>query len=558
MNKIALALLFLLCQKPVKAQDSLSVDEKARQQRDLKILLNLPEEAGQGGKKNQPPVDSAKAAAPAPETAMDLGSPVYQKGLALFKNALQEYLNGNYQKATDQFKQVMEIDPLHKNAFEYLTKARAAVENQANPGFLIEKAQAERNIKNELVFQVGLEAYLNGDYPEAMRVWRELIQQAPDFKKAFLYVQEAENKLSVIAENFLEQGLYYYRKGDAQKALAEWENGLGHAPGNERLLAQIELIRRQASAQAGESKARQEARARADREIKEGTAKATALFNGGKYEQAREAFVLLLEMSPDDPVIRDYAAQSQRKAALQARQGELDTAFREGASALENGNFGVALDLFSQIGKVDADYPGLKEKRSAAESGAREIQRRKNLSQAFNKGLNDFQKGSYQSALKEWTAALKDNPDNEMLKQYVQEADNLIKSQGARKAAAEKGRQAAFDMNRDAITLYKKKKFSEAFQKLDSARALDPENDAILKGIKTIKKEMIREEENRTPLSEKEAESLFHEGIGFYRSGDYKKAIQCWQKVMSIKPDHVKAQKYIENVNKKLEKIEKI
>ena len=115
-----------------------------------------------------------------------------------------------------------------------------------------------------------------------------------------------------------------------------------------------------------------------------------------------------------------------------------------------------------------------------------------------------------------------------------------------------------FELNKAAITLYKEKKHSEAYKKLKKAQKLDPQNPIIRKGLKAIRKELLKEKDKLTPKKEKKVSRLFHQGISYYRDGNYKKAIECWKKVVILKPDHKRAHKYIKNVSKKLEKIERI
>jgi len=567
--------------------------ERASSRTDLNILLNLPESkdtiptAPVRPKTAAAKEDSAKTL----KGAIDLSSPAYQKGLLLYKQALQEYLNGDYSKAADLFRQVMEIDPLHKNAFEYLNKAKNAIDNRSDPDKMIEQAGEKRNLRNELVFQSGLEAYVNGEYAEAVRIWRNLISEAPDYKKAFQYIQEAEGKLDAIALNFLEQGLYYFRNGDTQQALIEWENGLSHCPGNNRLQRQIDLVARRQEERIRQIIAQAENSMKADRAeeayrlyqealtefpdtkiLAEGLAevekksrkslqkrfdKAKKAFDDGDLQAARTEFNTLAAWKWNEAAVRDYLTRLQNKLKEQEERSLLDTLFQEGVHSLEKGRMDEALGSFRTIEKQQPDFPGLADKLRTAEEGVRAKEKRKASVEAFNKGLTDFNRGLYHSALKTWRSVLADNPQNEAVKKYIVETEALLKDT-ERQKTEENQRNTALEINREAVGLFKEKKYKEAGQLLDSALSLDPDNETIRKGVKAVRKERLREEDQQIPVSEKEIENLFHRGITLYRNGDYKKAIECWRKIIALQPDHDKAQKYIDNVSKKLEKIERI
>jgi tetratricopeptide (TPR) repeat protein len=236
----------------------------------------------------------------------------------------------------------------------------------------------------------------------------------------------------------------------------------------------------------------------------------------------------------------------------------LSDLLKESAGLLEQGRFFEAMDKLREIEKEDASFPGLQDKIKAAQTGLTSVEARKKSASGFNKGLDYFNSGYYQNALKEWRAVQKDSPDNEMLKQYIAEAEKLSKNSVDRQKLKNQQETEALSLNQAGLEQYNKKNFSEAYKNFEKAVETDPENPALRKSLKSCRKDLIKEQEKLTPESEKKVDRLFLDGINFYRDGQYKKAIECWKQVIAAKPDHKKAQTYIINVSQKLQKIESI
>lgn len=64
----------------------------------------------------------------------------------------------------------MEIDSSNPQAREKLTESKAEGEKTLTP---------EENKKAQELYQKGLQAYLNGDIPEAVKDWQETLQVDP-------------------------------------------------------------------------------------------------------------------------------------------------------------------------------------------------------------------------------------------------------------------------------------------------------------------------------------------------------------------------------------------
>jgi len=566
------------------AADTLSVEDRNKARRDLNILLGLDENKGIIKPGNGP--DSNKAA------SLNLASPLYQKGLQIYEAALTAYMQGDYARAVYLLKQVIELDPLHKDAFTYMLKAQDLIRKAEDPEGKLQAAETIQGERNELLFQQGLHKYVNNDFSGALEFWQKLIQQAPYFTKAFKFIKMAEIKQNEIVDNFLNQGLFYYQQGDVSKAMAEWKKGLRYAPDDERLKSQFSLAEQQSTLavaeitrQADESMRTgkladavrifsealekfpdnvflefflQKTRAASQETVEKKFKEAQALHDSHKYGQAVAVLKEALALNPDYLPGSQLLELCEKKADQERQRATLKEFFDAGMEALAHGRFYEALDNFTMVREKDPAYPNLSEQMKKAQEAMKGVEERKDLTITFNKGLDYYSKGYYESALREWEQISAKDPDNEIVKQYIQTLKGRMQEAKELQKKKTLDEKKAFDLNNRAIEFYRKKNFRESYKVIQEATELDPENTSIRKGLVAARKEVLKADEANQPATERKANELFHKGITFYRNGEYAKAIECWKKVVECKPDHQKAQKYIESVSQKLAKIEKI
>jgi tetratricopeptide (TPR) repeat protein len=517
---------------------------------------------------------------------------LYQKGIDLYNKAVKEYDSKNYKKALDLFQQVLEIFPLHKNAYGYIIKTLGAIQKDEDPNRKIEESSLATDARNEQMFQNGLNEYLKQNYSEAAKYWAKLIQISPDYRKAFEYLRKAQGKVDEIAQNFIDQGAYFYQKGDVARAISEWEKGLALCPDNEKLKIQIEAAKNQNKTlldqvvaegdqrmkekkyeealkiySAGSEKypdakvlkdKYREVSALCDRIVNDKFGQAKTLYGAGKFNEALSLLRAALQINADFAPAKELVKKAEEQLAGDFKRSMLADLFKEAVAALDRGQFMEGLDKLREVEKEEAGYPGLQEKLKIAQNGINAVEARKKTASGFNKGLDLFNGGYYQSALKEWRAILKETPDNDMVKQYIAEAERLSKDGVDRQKVKNQKEADAMKYNQTGLEFFNKKNFSEAYKSFEKAVEADPENPALHKALKNCRKEVIKEQEKLTPETEKKVERLFLDGINFYREGQYKKAIECWKQVVAMKPEHKKAQTYITNVSQKLQKIESI
>ena len=125
----------------------------------------------------QSPDSSMKARIDSLAFRIDVESNI-QKGIMLFEV-------GEYQKAYDVFKYVLSRDSLNVTARDYFDRAKIETLGQTT------KMDAETERK----YLQGMNAYLDGNYQEAIRIWEEILVDQPYNKKVLSAIQGARTKM---------------------------------------------------------------------------------------------------------------------------------------------------------------------------------------------------------------------------------------------------------------------------------------------------------------------------------------------------------------------------
>jgi len=158
----------------------------------------------------------------------------------------------------------------------------------------------------------------------------------------------------------------------------------------------------------------------------------------------------------------------------------------------------------------------------------------------FEKGNLLHQEGKLEEAKKEWQKVLDITKDPEM-KKYILKAGKIAREEKALKERKKREEQLLLKrklskLYKEAISLYRYKKYQEASLKFTEVQNLSPgyaKTDYYLGRI------------NKDIYGERIA-SLYREGIAFYDNEELDEAESRFKEIISLDPAHVKAKKYVE------------
>ncbi|HUW23076.1 MAG TPA: tetratricopeptide repeat protein [bacterium] len=167
------------------------------------------------------------------------------------------YAEGQFNKAIEEWREVLKIDPTHSGAKEYLKKARdkiARANSQGKGGKGTARNPEEEKI--EVYYRQGINYYLAGGFKEAIRQWEEVLKMEPSHKGAKGYIAKAKERLKISGEGVgysdyqeeieeyvkelektgttdeekeeliamhYQDGLVAYAHGDLSQAMKEWQ-----------------------------------------------------------------------------------------------------------------------------------------------------------------------------------------------------------------------------------------------------------------------------------------------------------------------------------------------
>lgn len=92
---------------------------------------------------------------------------------------------------------------------------------------------------------------------------------------------------------------------------------------------------------------------------------------------------------------------------------------------------------------------------------------------------------------------------------------------------------------------YKEGKCDAAIERWEEVLRMNPDHKRAAKYIQKVKKKIQEEREDETQ---------FRQGMSYYKEGKYEEAVERWEETLKINPEHKKADKYIEKAKEKNQK----
>lgn len=162
----------------------------------------------------------------------------------------------------------------------------------------------------------------------------------------------------------------------------------------------------------------------------------------------------------------------------------------------------------------------------------------------FEMGERYYEKGDLVSAYKEFRSILDIDPNYPGAKEYQREINTKIKE------IAEKRRQEKIDrLFRRAKYMFNNAKLIEAKEVFEDILILDPSNSKARDYLKDI-------EDNTKTILKNKVGMFYKAGELYYREGKYDKAIEQWQKVVTIESENREVKKMIEKTKRMIKVIE--
>lgn len=141
------------------------------------------------------------------------------------------YRKGYFLLATKCCKEILQINPSHQGALDYKKKISNRIER------IIQNHQYKS--LGELSYAQAYQAYYSNNLAQAIVKWRQTLDLAPEYKAELApYIKICEQELKKQEEQqksrqrqreiekYYNQGVTYYKRGELQKAVSQWEKVL--------------------------------------------------------------------------------------------------------------------------------------------------------------------------------------------------------------------------------------------------------------------------------------------------------------------------------------------
>lgn len=344
-------------------------------------------------------------------------------------------------------------------------------------------------------FTLAMQYYQSGNIKNAINEWEKITAMEPSNGLAGRYLRSAKEELELKINNNLKNAEGRYKEEKWEEALNIWEHILGMDPENQEARSKMNLIKNQ---------------------LRELYGNGMIFYNDGNYVKAIGEWQQLLRLAPNYPQINELIGKAKAKMNEQKKGKELlQQYFEESRKYLDSGNLPLALDSLRKILNIDPNNETVKKyidtliKSSDTEGDAyfqqnkfleavkswekclaidpsrldisQKIIKSKDLFEEkidkfYKKGIDEYNKGNYFTAIESWQRALTVDSTNEKMKEYTIKA---TLAQG--------------------ILYYRQDKLDDAIKTWEYALKLEPANQKASVYLKRAraKLQMLRELEKK-------------------------------------------------------------
>lgn len=471
---------------------------------------------------------------------------------------------GRYEEAIEQYQALLQVNPEHPKAEEWIERAEQAI------------VQTDNEIRTQAkileLAREGDEALKESNYERAIVRYQAALELQPDSKALKEKLAEAEQmrtrtlndqqKMQEFNE-FMQQGNTAFSGGDYDQAVASFEQALKLFPGNKEVAEKLKTAKEQRLLAQEEQKDNEAAKAALQARIDEMLGRAKLASEESNYRKAVQITEDAQELSPSNAVVEDKLKQYQAALAQQAEQ--VQALVQQGDQESAAKNYNAALSSYQEALEIDPFNSDLKAKIQVAESqlnaeqeavAAQAEERQEQIEALTAVGDEAAEANKLEKALESYREALALNPESIELQQKVMLASNDLEAQ---KLAEEMQREFELlmeegDAAMDAIDLDK------AMRRYQDALALMPEDrEAQRKYLAAEEANLALEAERKAKAAEAERQrqeallraeiaNYIDEGDRLAAEGRYDEAISSYNKALEKMPGE-------DNVLAKLESV---
>lgn len=427
----------------------------------------------------------------------------------LKKEGLDFFNNRDYKQAQTKFEQILKYDKNNRMAKRYSAIIKKRL-----------KLIAGRNAVMK-IFNEGIRHFKVREYKKAISTWKKIIdlKTATDDDKKMVagYIDTAKE-----VQKYNQNKFYLRGKSFAvQDKLLEARDALSEA---------VKINQYHTKARDLLSDVKDRIRSRAFSLF--GSAK--KLYKNGNYSQSVKKLEEAVKYRDDDDRINNLLEESKRTGKLADQANKL----------YKNRKYVDAIVMYENVKQFNSDDP-VATKRIASLS--------KSLSQKTALFLQRAQKqlnaDKYREALLSIKLVLK------LVKYSPDKRNARISADYAKKLkieATKKMNDVLQNSYNRGVAFYRQGNLTRAIQLFNKVYSMDYKYKNVRNLRRNVLNRIVAARKARAKKQQSAIQQLLYTGINYYRNGKYRLAIQTWQRILRISPNHSAARSYIARARFKL------
>jgi len=295
-----------------------------------------------------------------------------------------------------------------------------------------------------------------------------------------------------------------------------------------------------------------------------------ANYQAGNYKSAMENFSEALFLEPDNKEAKDYLEKAGKKfleevetkreserieilrraeTLIAEQKKKVKENYENGIKHYKCGDFLRANEAFNATLEIEPEHKEAKKYLELIGKRLEDIVNKgefKSVSELYYaQGAIFYIRGDWGKAIGQWENAIKNDPSNEELSEFMKIAN--------KRRQEEEALEKAEILYRDVLAQYDEGKINEAIKQLETVIKLNPEHKKAREYLTRVREKLaaIKKEE----VARRDRESIdkhYFQGIDYYAEGKFQKAIKEWEEVLKIEPTHAGAKEYLEKARDKI------
>jgi tetratricopeptide (TPR) repeat protein len=415
----------------------------------------------------------------------------------------KEFFERNeFRPARREFQEVLNLDPRHREARDYIEKINDLLEETAQ--------RAQRMEQAESFYRSGINNVNNNKFDAAREDFETALALIKDYKDARQRLNEIDRlrkifderdrarRIRLIEQKF-QEGIIEYTQGKYKAASDAFIVTLrldeNHEGAKEYLQRALEALRLEEEEVVEENSPLYDI-------VRSDILAGKDLFARNNFTESKKRWERILNIRPKNKIAREYITMCDIKLNPEKEASMKEEMIRDGKDYLEKKDYRAAFNAFEIIKSIDRKFPNIDILILTAKNGIEQA-RAGNLTRAdvteierrLQAGNNLYQRGDYRGALENYEWVIKKYPNN------AQAWLNAEKIRSRQRIGAEGERRLVLtDENRmlvrrhlfRGIGYYNNKNYQKALQEWGEVLKIEPKNNEARNNIIKLRAMMQR------------------------------------------------------------------